>query len=134
MYFFSRLTLAQRLVAAALAVGGVLAVTLLVYLAQARASAVEASGLAAGRAVSSQIVTLRTFYTKEIASRAKKAGMQLGHDFFEKDNMLPLPATLVKTLGETSRWLSTLRNMIRFEAPWVTVTFGFLRNCARIRM
>ncbi len=101
MYFFSRLTLAQRLVAAALAVGGVLAVTLLAYLAQARASAVEASGLAAGRAVSSQIVTLRTFYTKEIASRAKKAGMQLGHDFFEKDNMLPLPATLVKTLGES---------------------------------
>ena len=101
MHFLSRLSLAQRLVAAALAVGGVLAVTLLTYLAHARASAVEASGLAAGRAVSSQIVTLRAFYTKEIASRAKKAGMQLGHDFAEKDNMLPLPATLVKTLGES---------------------------------
>lgn len=68
----------------------------MVYLAQARASAVEASGVAAGRAVASQIVTLRAFYTKEIASRAKKAGMQLGHDFAEKDGMLPLPATLVK--------------------------------------
>lgn len=120
MYFLSRLTLAQRLVAAALAVGGVLAVTLLAYLAHARASAVEASGLAAGRAVSSQIVTLRAFYTKEIASRAKKAGMQLGHDFAEKDNMLPLPATLVKTLGESiSKQYpgSQLRLMSAFPFP-----------------
>ena len=101
MNLFSRLTLAQRLLVATLCVSAVLAAILLIYLAHARTSAVEASGLTAARAVSSQIVALRAFYTKEIASRAKKAGMQLGHDFADKDGMLPLPATLVKTLGES---------------------------------
>ncbi len=101
MSFFSKLTLAQRLLAATLAVAGVLATVMLVYLTQARSNTVEVTGLTAGRAVTNQIVTLRAFYTKEIASRAKKAGMQLGHDFSEKDGMLPLPATLVKALGES---------------------------------
>ncbi|MES2947595.1 MAG: methyl-accepting chemotaxis protein [Pseudomonadota bacterium] len=101
MSFFSKLTLAQRLLAATLAVAGVLATVMLVYLTQARSNTVEVTGLTAGRAVTNQIVTLRAFYTKEIASRAKKAGMQLGHDFSEKEGMLPLPATLVKTLGES---------------------------------
>jgi hypothetical protein len=41
------------------------------------------------------------FGTGEIASRARKAGMALGYDFREKDYTLPLPATLVKALGES---------------------------------
>ena len=79
-----------------LVVGSVLAVV-----SRTRTDAVEEAGVATGRAVANQVVTLRRFYTDEIASRAKKAGMGLGYDFKDKENVLPLPATLVKALGES---------------------------------
>ncbi|MGQ0650062.1 MAG: methyl-accepting chemotaxis protein [Gemmatimonadaceae bacterium] len=82
------------LVASVLVVGGIL-----VVVSRTRRETVEQAGLATGRAVANQIVTLRTFYTAEIASRAKRAGMQLGYDYAERDSVLPLPATLVKALG-----------------------------------
>jgi methyl-accepting chemotaxis protein len=66
-----------------------------------RSESVEQAGLTTGRAVANQVVTLRSFYTAEITSRAKKAGMELGFDFRDKENTLPLPATLVKALGES---------------------------------
>ena len=80
--------------ASAAVLAGVLAVV-----SATRTRAVEQAGLAAGGAMASQVMTLRSFYTTEIAARARKAGMALGHDFQQKDNMLPLPATLVKALG-----------------------------------
>jgi methyl-accepting chemotaxis protein len=84
------------LVASLVIVAAVLAVV-----AQQRQHTVQQAGLATGRAVANQIVTLRSFYTAEIAPRAKKSGMELGYDFAAKDNTLPLPATLVKALGES---------------------------------
>lgn len=95
--------------------GGVLAVV-----SHTREQAVEQAGLATGRAVANQLVTLRSFYTSEIASRATKAGMALGFDFRQKDNTLPLPATLVKALGESvaKEYPGTeLRLMSRFPFP-----------------
>jgi methyl-accepting chemotaxis protein len=73
----------------------------LAVVSHTRDRTVEQSGLATGRAVANQVVTLRSFYTAEIASRAKKAGMDLGYDFRQRDGVLPLPATLVKALGES---------------------------------
>ncbi len=82
------------LLASLVAVGSVL-----VLVSYSRSESVEQAGLTTGRAVANQIVTLRNFYTGEIAPRAKKAGMQLGYDYAEKEGTLPLPATLVKALG-----------------------------------
>jgi methyl-accepting chemotaxis protein len=79
--------------------GVILAVCLTVLLA-ARESNVEAAGLGAAEAVANQVTTLRRFYTSEIVSRAKAAGMAVNYDFAEKDKVLPLPATLVKALGQ----------------------------------
>jgi methyl-accepting chemotaxis protein len=72
---------------------------LLVLVSHTRNEAVRQAGLASGRAVANQMISMRAFYTEEIASRARKAGMQLGADYAHKDGMLPLPATLVKALG-----------------------------------
>jgi methyl-accepting chemotaxis protein len=98
----------------------VVAGSVLAVVSHAREQAVEQAGLATGRAVANQVVTLRNFYTAEIASRAKKAGMALGFDFREKDNTLPLPATLVKALGESvaKEYPGTeVRLMSRFPFP-----------------
>jgi methyl-accepting chemotaxis protein len=101
MLSFGRQRLSHKLLlplffASLVIVGGVLAVV-----SHTRSQTVEQAGLATGRAVANQVVTLRSFYTAEITPRAKKAGMELGYDFRQKDNTLPLPATLVKALGES---------------------------------
>src|SRR5437867_6053553 len=100
MSVFHRLSLSQHFVILGLVslaiVGSILAVV-----SHTRSQTVEQAGLATGRAVANQVVTLRSFYTAEIASRAKKAGMQLGVDYVQQEGTLPLPATLVKALGES---------------------------------
>jgi methyl-accepting chemotaxis protein len=100
MSVFHRLSLSQHFVILGLVslaiVGSILAVV-----SHTRSQTVEQAGLATGRAVANQVVTLRSFYTAEIASRAKKAGMQLGIDYVQQEGTLPLPATLVKALGES---------------------------------
>ncbi len=90
----ARQFLLPLLLAGVVVIGSVLAVV-----SNARTDSVEQAGLTTGRAVANQVVTLRNFYTSEIASRAKKAGMQLGFDYAEREGTLPLPATLVKALG-----------------------------------
>jgi methyl-accepting chemotaxis protein len=99
MPFFHRLSLSRKLLIplafASLGVTG----AVLAVVAHTRSEAVAQAGLATGRAVANQIVTLRSFYTAEIASRAQKAGMTLAHDYDSKAGSLPLPATLVKALG-----------------------------------
>ncbi|MDP3848664.1 MAG: ATP-binding protein [Pseudomonas sp.] len=75
---------------------GVLAILLSV-----REHTVEAAGIATAKAVASQIVNLRQFYTAEIATRAIQAGMQLDSEFEHRPGTLPLPATLVKALGKS---------------------------------
>ena len=100
MSVFHRLSLSQHFVALGL-VSLVVVGTILAVVSRTRSQTVEQAGLTTGRAVANQVVTLRSFYTAEIASRAKKAGMQLGVDYAQKDGVLPLPATLVKALGES---------------------------------
>lgn len=75
---------------------GVLAILLHV-----QGQTVEAAGIATAKAVASQVVNLRRFYTAEIAARATQAGMQLNFDFEQSAHTLPLPATLLKALGQS---------------------------------
>lgn len=81
--------------------GGVGLVALVLFVMSAAKQAnMEQAGLNTAEALSNQIVTLRKFYTTQVASRAKTAGMALDYDFATRDKTLPLPATLVKALGE----------------------------------
>lgn len=66
----------------------------------ARQENIEQAGGATARALLDQVRTVRSFYTAEVVKRAKAAGMGIDHDFAEREGVLPLPATLVKTLGE----------------------------------
>jgi methyl-accepting chemotaxis protein len=101
MMGFTRLRLSNKLALPVGIAGLVIIAGVLLLLARMRADAVEQSGISTGRALASQVLALRAFYTTEIATRARKAGMQLDHTFAERENTLPLPATLVKTLGES---------------------------------
>lgn len=73
----------------------------LALLLRVREHVVETAGVATAKVVASQVLNLRQFYTAEISSRAALAGMQLDFDFDHVPNTLPLPATLVKALGQS---------------------------------
>ena len=60
----------------------------------------ELAGLATAKTMAAETASLRRFYTEQVVSRAKQAGMSIGHDFATKERMLPVPATFVKALGE----------------------------------
>jgi methyl-accepting chemotaxis protein len=91
----------SRQLLAPLAAGAALTfVALAVFLGRTTDSLVEQSGLNTARAVANQVVALRGFYTTEVTTRARSAGMELGSDYKEREKTLPLPATMVKALGE----------------------------------
>jgi methyl-accepting chemotaxis protein len=94
-------TLARRLLLPMMLAGLAVLFTAGAILFYVRGQTVQAAGLNTAKSLAQQIVTLRTFYTAQIAERAKKAGMKLNFDFDQADNTLPLPATLVKVLGES---------------------------------
>jgi len=99
MLAFAEARLSRKLLLPLLGVGLIAVGSIVAIVAATRTRSIEQSSVSTGRAVANQVVTLRSFYTAEIVSRAKKAGMTLGFDFMQKEGVLPLPATLVKALG-----------------------------------
>jgi hypothetical protein len=57
-----------------------------------QSSLVTATGLA------NQIRELRGYYTKKVVSNAKKNDMVISHDYAQRDDAIPLPATMVHEL------------------------------------
>jgi signal transduction histidine kinase len=98
----SRLDGVTRKMLPPLALAGVaVLLAVLAILLPVREQAVEAAGVTTAKAVASQILSLREFYTAEIATRAERGGMRLDTDFEHSAGTLPLPATLVKALGKS---------------------------------
>lgn len=46
------------------------------------------------------VAQFRTFYSKTIVPKAKEAGLSVTHDYVDKKNALPLPATFAKDFGD----------------------------------
>ena len=46
------------------------------------------------------VAQFRTFYSKTIVPKAKEAGLSVTHDYIDKKNSLPLPATFAKDFGD----------------------------------
>ena len=63
---------------------------------------VEQVGVNKAKALADQIKILRTFYTKEVVSRAKDGGLRINYDWEEDPNRrtLPLPATFTNVVGQ----------------------------------
>ena len=63
---------------------------------------VEQVGVNKAKALADQIKILRTFYTKEVVSRAKQGGLRINYDWEQdtKRRTLPLPATFTNVVGQ----------------------------------
>lgn len=81
--------------------GGILILFgILVGLYVIKAKNTREAGLSTAESIASQIKSMRSFYTKEIAPRAKQAGMELNYDYDQRESVLPLPATFTHALGD----------------------------------
>lgn len=52
------------------------------------------------KAYSEAMATFRTVYTANVVNTAKKHGLEVTHDFDQKENAIPVPATLTKILAQ----------------------------------
>ena len=81
--------------------GGLLVVALcLGVLFYTKSRSIEIIELQTAETLAMQVTTLRVFYSEEIVTRAKESGLKVNYDYEGRRDTLPLPATLVKTLGE----------------------------------
>lgn len=96
----SRSSLGLKLAVAIVGVNVLVLVACFAVLRAMTGQNLDAAGRNSAGALAQQIVTLRRFYTAQIVSRARAAGMDVGYDFMQREHTLPLPATLVKALGD----------------------------------
>ncbi len=61
---------------------------------------IEQVGVDKAKALADQVKSLRTFYTSQVVTRAKSAGMRINYDWQQHDRTLPLPATFTNVLGK----------------------------------
>ena len=96
----NKLKLSHKFLLPVILGGFLILISFLAGLYVIKAKNTREAGLNTASALASQIKSMRSFYTEEIASRAKASGMTLNYDFAEQDSTLPLPATFTHALGE----------------------------------
>ncbi len=73
---------------------------LLWHQSKIQAEIIEATALEDAAAFAGTLNTFRTLYTSEVVERVKGHGIQITHDYQEREGEIPLPATLSKQLAE----------------------------------
>jgi methyl-accepting chemotaxis protein len=87
---WENLSLRSQLIVPVLVGGAIVVAAVIVVMSSVRNRTVEQAGVNTAGAVAAQIVSLRGFYTDQIVSRARTAGMDISHDFAGQDKTLPL--------------------------------------------
>ncbi|MCC6531439.1 MAG: methyl-accepting chemotaxis protein [Burkholderiales bacterium] len=99
MRAWDRISLRWQLLVPVVVGGVIVALGVIWVMSLVRTETAAQAGVNTASAVAAQLTTLRAFYTEQIVVRARASGMAIDHDFAAKDNALPLPATMVKSLG-----------------------------------
>ncbi|NQZ30224.1 MAG: response regulator [Oceanospirillaceae bacterium] len=108
--------------------GFVLATSLIfIYLHNANDRAIISSAIESSRRYAEVISQFRSLYTSEVVARAQHMGIEFSHDFVDKKNTLPLPATMTFMLSEKMRdnGLTIKTNLYSlYPFPWRKATGG----------
>jgi len=92
------------------------------YLVEISQQQTTEAGLQAAMGLASQIRELRGYYTKRVVANAKANDMAISHDYGERDDAIPLPATMVleltSILNEKEGY--TIRLFSDYPFPWRT--------------
>lgn len=110
--------------AAALIVGFLVAIGVLLWQAwQGQQELIESAALQQAALYSQTLTEMRTLYTSEVVARVRSHGIEVTHDYAEREGAIPLPATLSMMLGEhiTERGAGGyVRLYSDFPFPWRT--------------
>ena len=88
---------------------------------RAQLDLIESAALREAAGYSSSLTDFRTLYTSEVASRLGEHGIEITHDYAEKEGAIPLPATLTMLLGDRITERSTggyVRLYSDYPFPW----------------
>ncbi len=84
-----------------LVVGGVIFIVAMVLaMLWVKEYYLQQTGIQVAKSLSNQIVTVRNIYTSEVVSRVRKMNMRVHYNFAEREDTIPLPATMARIIGE----------------------------------
>ena len=75
-------------------------VLLLWHQSHAHSMIAKSIALENAHAYSKALSTFRSLYTSEVVERVREHGIEVTHDYHDRDGAIPLPATLSMKLGE----------------------------------
>lgn len=91
------------------------------YISSLSRNLVETTAIQSGESVSKMLAEFRTLYTSEVVERVRPAGIEVTHDYLNKPQAIPLPATFSMELGTriavTEHGLKT-RLYSDYPFPW----------------
>jgi len=91
------------------------------YLNHAKNRAITASAIESSSRYAEVISQFRSLYTSQIVAKAQRLGIDFSHDFSDKPNSLPLPATMTFLLSEKMRENGlTIKTYLysKYPFPW----------------
>ncbi|MCZ6918535.1 MAG: DUF3365 domain-containing protein, partial [Gemmatimonadetes bacterium] len=94
---------------------GIAVILWYVYLQQSRL--IEAQAIQHAASLSQALGEFRTLYTAEVVERVRARGIEVTHDFQDRDGAIPLPATLSMMLGD-SLTEKGAGGRTRLYSPW----------------
>ena len=74
--------------------------TMLWHIFQLQSDLIETSALNNANAYISALEEVRTLYTSDVVKAAREYGLEISHDYKNKEGAIPLPATFSMKLGE----------------------------------
>ncbi len=107
---------------------------ILSYIYRQQSRIIEAQAVQHAAALSQALAEFRTLYTSEVVERARAGGVEVTHDFQDRDGAIPLPATLTMMLGNNLTATGTVgrtRLYSPFPFPWRLETGGLRDEFAR---
>ncbi len=110
--------------AAALIVGFLVVIGVLLWQTrQGQQRLIESAALQQATLYSQTLTEMRTLYTSEVVTRVRSHGVEVTHDYAEREGAIPLPATLSMMLGEAITEQGAggyVRLYSDFPFPWRT--------------
>ena len=100
--FFQNLGFAKKIIIPAALLSIIMLAILAIGLKHVHNESLEASGFQSGQDLIEMAFNARMFYNQQIVPKALNAGLTLTHDHTAEPHGIPLPATVMRSLGEMS--------------------------------
>jgi diguanylate cyclase (GGDEF)-like protein len=116
------LSIALLVTAFCIAVGAII-----LHVSSLQSNLLRASAINTARSYSQTLADVRTLYTSDVVQAAHAYGMDITHDYLQRENAIPLPATFSMRLGELmTRHAGEARSQLysAYPFPWRSAEGG----------